>query len=156
MPVVEGEDEAPALGVVDERGYAQAARVPRSWRAARRTKRPQQIGERSAAGAAGGSALASRACAAAASGSRDGIAPGRDSPPGLGVEPPADRFGGAGELGRQRRQLGLVDQLLVVARARLDVRLAASQLGEPLPLAVLRGEVGQSLDGRGIGRLEAR
>ena len=45
-------------------------------------------------------------------------------------------------------------QLPVAVARGVDVRLAASQLGEPLPLAVLRGQVGQPLDGRGIGRLQ--
>ena len=46
------------------------------------------------------------------------------------------------------------DQLLVAIARVLDGRLSAPQLGEPLLLAVLRGQVGQALEGRGIGRLE--
>ena len=50
---------------------------------------------------------------------------------------------------------GSEDALLVGISGGLDFRLAASQLGEPLLFSGLRGQVGQSLDGRGIGRLES-
>ena len=49
---------------------------------------------------------------------RDGrIAPGRQGPPGPGLEPPADRLGGTGELGGMRRHLGQFDQPLVMIDA---------------------------------------
>ena len=151
-PVIEREDQAAALGVIDERGYAQL-RECRAVASCRRTKRPEEIGERFAAGrrrlGLGQPCLCGRGLSL-----ESGVALGRDSPPGRGVEPPADPVGRAGQLGRKGRQLGLIDQPPIVAPCVLDIRLAASELGEPLALAVLRGQVGESLDGHGIGRLQ--
>ena len=116
--------------------------------------RPEQVGERPATGRAGGSAFASRASAASASARLASISAGRQPPPGRGVEPPADRFGGAGELGRVRRRVELVHQRRVAKPRGVDRRLAASQLGESLELAILRSQVGQPLEAGGLIRLE--
>ena len=118
-PVVEGEDEAPALGVVDERRVRSACRAPRSLPPPGGRSGPSRSASvpppRSPARLGLGQASQRGRGFSAASGS---IALGREPPPGLGVEPPADRLGGAGELGRMRRQLGMVDQVAGSRRAR--------------------------------------
>ena len=85
----------------------------------------------------------------------EGSALCRQAPPLPGLEPAADRFGGAGELGRVRRQLGLVDQLAVALERCIDGGFAAPELGDSVGLAGLGGEIGQPLEGgivRGLKR----
>ncbi len=124
-PVVEGEGEAPSLGVVGEGGDAHGA-GDRGLCSPLAAKRPEEVGERPAVGRGRRLGLCQASQRGRGLGPGGLIPAGRQLPPGLGVERSAERLGGAGELGRVRRRVDLVHQRRVAIARRVSRRLAAS------------------------------
>ena len=151
-PAIEGEGEAAALGVVGEGGNTHGG-GDRGLCSHLGQERPEEVGERPATGLGRGPGRCQASQRDLGLGPGGLIPAGRQSPPGPGVERSAQRKGGAGELGCVLRRVDLVEHRRVAIACRVSRRLAASELGESLDLAVLRSQVSELLEAAGLVRL---